>query len=357
MDFDPNKDYYKILWVSEDASPEEIKKAFKKAAVKHHPDKWGSKEEFQKVNEAYQVIGDTAKKQQYDSFKQWWFSGFGWGWGSGFDFGGFNGGSGFDFGSVDFGDLMWWIFGWDFGWGWRSRVRRWEDIKDTIVISFEEWFLGVEKKIAYHRYMQVKWAESKQCDICKGHGKVTKQARTPFGVMQTQAVCDKCGGSGNIYTKNWKELDNGWLEEVKETIDIKIPAWIKDWAYIKFTGKGHAGFGTTETWDLYIQIRINPSKVFERKWDNLYSKIDVSIFDLVLGGEAQISHPEWKMKVKIPKWTQIWDMVKISGKGFWTGWIFWKKWDMYLIPHVSIPKKLSKAEEKLWEELRKGKKN
>lgn len=355
MDFDPNKNYYEILGVSEDSSIEDIKKAFKKAAVKHHPDRWGSKEEFQKVNEAYQVIWDPAKKQQYDMFRKWWFSGFGW-WEGGFDFGGFQGGW-FDFGGVDFGDLMWGIFGWsgfDFGWwGGRSRVRRWDDIKDTINISFEEWFLGIEKKIAYYRYVQAQWVESKQCDVCKWKGKVTKQARTPFGVMQTQSVCDRCGWTWNIYTKNWKELDNGWLERVKETLDIKIPAWIKDWAYIKFSGKGNAGFGGAETWDLYIQIRVNPSKVFERRWDNLYVKIDVSIFDLVLGWETQVAHPEWKIKVKIPKWTQIWDMVKISGKWFGAGWIFSKRWDMYLIPHISIPKKLSKAEEKLWEELRK----
>lgn len=349
MDFDPNKDYYQILGVSEDASPEDIKKAFKKAAVKHHPDKWGSKEEFQKINEAYQVIWDASKKQQYDSFKKWWFGGFG---GGGFDTSWFGGG-GFDFGNVDFGDLMWGIFG---GGGfdmWGSqRARKWEDIKDSINISFEEWFLGVEKKVAYHRYVQAQWVQSKVCDVCKWKWKTVKQMRTPFGVMQTQAACDRCGWSGKIYTKDWRELDNGWLERIKETLDIKIPAGIKDGAYIKFTGKGNAGIGDVPNGDIYIQIRINPSKVFERRWENLYSKIDVSIFDLVLGWEVQINHPEWKIKIKIPKWTQIWDMIKVSGKWFGSGWIFGKKWDMYLIPKLTIPKKLSKAEEKLWEELR-----
>lgn len=353
MDFDPNKDYYNILWVSEDASPEEIKKAFKKQAVKHHPDKWGSKEEFQKMNEAYQVIWDADKKSQYDSFRKWGFGWF-WGWWNwGFDFW-WSGAWGFDFGNVDLGDLMWGIFGWWwFGGGWNSRPMKWDDIKDSINISFEEWFLWVEKKIAYYRYIQAQWVEHKQCDVCKGKGKTVKQMRTPFGVMQTQSVCDRCGWTGKIYTKNWKELDNGWLERVRETLDIKIPAWIKDGAYIKFTGKGNAGIGDVPNGDIYIQIHIVPNKIYERRWDNLYSKIEVTLFDMVLGWEVQVPHPEWKMKVKIPKWTQIWDMIKVSAKGFWAWWIFSKKWDMYLIPHIAIPKKLSREQEKLWEELRK----
>lgn len=352
MDFDPNKDYYKLLWVSEDASPEDIKKAFKKLAVKHHPDKWWSKEEFQKMNEAYQVIWNPEKKQQYDSFRKWWFGGFGAWWG--FDTSWFGGG-GFDFGNVDFGDLMGGIFGggFDMGWGSSARARKWDDIKDSLNISFEEWFLWVEKKIAYYRYIQAQWVESKVCDACKWKWKTTKQMRTPFGVMQTQSVCDRCGWTWKIYTKNWKELDNGWLERVRETLDIKIPAGIKDGAYIKFTGKGNAGIGDVPNGDIYIQIHITPNKSYERRWDNLYSKIEVTLFDMVLGGEVQIPHPEWKMKVKIPKWTQIGDMIKVSGKGFGSWWIFWKKWDMYLIPHISIPKKLSKEQEKLWEELRK----
>ena len=353
MDFDPNKDYYKILWVSEDASPEEIKKAFKKAAVKHHPDKWGSKEEFQKMNEAYQVIWDKEKKQQYDSFKQWgywWFGGGNWGfdmwwwWGWWFDFGG-----------VDLGDLMWWLFwgGWGFWWGTQSRARKWEDIKDSINISFEEWFLWVEKKIAYYRYVQAQWVESKVCDVCKWKWKTVKQMRTPFWVMQTQSVCDRCWWTGKIYTKNWRELDNWWLERVRETLDIKIPAGIKDGAYIKFQGKGNAGIGDVPNGDIYIQIHIVPNKSYERRWENLYSSVEVTLFDMVLGWEVQVNHPEWKMKVKIPKWTQIWDMIKISWKWFWAWWIFSKKWDMYLIPHMVIPKKLSKDQERLWEELRK----
>jgi molecular chaperone DnaJ len=354
MDFDPNKDYYKILGVAEDASIDDIKKAFKKAAVKHHPDKWGNKEEFQKVNEAYQVIWNEQKKQQYDTFRKW---GFGWfGGGSGFDFGnsGFGSGGGFDFGNVDFGDLMWGIFGGGFDMGrGRSRVMKWDDIKDSINITFEEAFLGVEKKIAYYRYVQTQGVESKTCEVCKGKWKTTKQMRTPFGVMQTQSVCERCGGSGKIYSKNWKELENGWLERVRETLDIKIPAGIKDWAYIKFQGKGNAGIGDVPHGDIYIQIHIAPSKIYERRGDNLYTKIELSIFDLVLGGEVQINHPEWKMKVKIPKWTQMGDMIKVSGKWFGSGGIFGKKWDMFLIPHVNIPKKLSREQERLWEDLKK----
>jgi len=354
MDFDIKKNYYDILWVSEDASTEDIKKAFKKAAIKHHPDKGGDKKKFQEMNEAYQVIGDEKKKSQYDTYRKGGFdpSGF-WGFGGQGGFGGqwWN----FDFWDFDIGDLMGGIFGGGFGWWSRKKSVQWgEDIQVAIDISFEESYTGVTKKIAYSRLKKIANVIEKTCETCKWHGRVTQQVQTPFGVMQSQWACPTCGGIGKIYTKDGKVLDNGWLEKTKETLEIKIPAAIKSGAYIKYSHQWdesswhHIG-------DFYIQINVVHSKLYERKADNLYVKANISIYDMVLWWEILVDHPEGKLKIKVPKGTQVDDMIKISDKWFGNGWVFGRKWDLYILPQVDIPKKLSKEQEKFWNELKKTK--
>ena len=156
MDFDPKKNYYEILWVAEDASEDEIKKAFRKAAVKYHPDKPGwDKEKFQEINWAYQVIWDKQKRQQYDVMRKWWFSWFGGNWW----FGGFSWGwfwwnwATFDFGDLwDLWDIVWNIFWWWFGGfgGWSSAQKKWWDLKKKITITFDEAYLWVTKKNIIH---------------------------------------------------------------------------------------------------------------------------------------------------------------------------------------------------------------
>ena len=350
MDFDVKKNYYEILGVSEDASAEEIKKAFKKAAIKHHPDRGGDKKKFQEMNEAYQVIGDEKKKGQYDAYRKGWY-GAGDFWG----FGWFGGGGqwNFDFGDFDIGDLMWGIFGggW-FGWGTRRKSQGWEDIQVAIDISFEESYTWITKKISYSRMKKIAGAEEKKCESCNGHGSVVQHIQTPFGVMQSQWVCPSCGGSGIIYMKDGKPLANWWLEKTKEILEVKIPAWIKAGTYIKFAGKGNES-SSHHVGDLYIQINIANSRLYERKGDNVYTKANVSLFDMVLWWEITVNHPEGKLKIKVPKGTQVGDMVKIAGKGFGTSGIFSKKGDLYIIPQVEIPKKLSRDQERLWEELKK----
>jgi molecular chaperone DnaJ len=349
MDFDIKKNYYDILWVKEDASQEEIKKAFKKGAVKHHPDKaGGDKKKFQEINEAYQVIGDEKKKSQYDAYR----SG-GWGFNGQWGFGWFWGGQWWvDFWDFDIGDLMGGIFGGGFGWWWRRKTTQGgEDIQVAIDITFEESYLGITKKVAYNRMKKVVGAEEKRCETCNGHGSVAQHIQTPFGVMQSQWTCPACGGNGNTYTKNGKPLANGWLETVKETLEVKIPAAIKSGSYIKFSNKGNEST-SHHVGDFYIQINVANSRLYERKSDNLYTKANVSLFDMVLWWEISVDHPEGKLKIKVPKGTQVGDMIKISGKWFGTGGMFTKKGDLYVIPQVDIPKKLSKEQEKLWSELK-----
>lgn len=169
--------------------------------------------------------------------------------------------------------------------------------------------------------------------------------------MQTQVACPTCQGFGKIFTKEGKRLGNGGLVETKVSLEIKIPAGIKDDAYLKYAGKGNAGVGDAPEGDLYLKIRVIPSTKYQRKGEDLYVHVDVSLFDLVLGGEIEISHPEGKMQVKIPKGTQIGDKIKVNGKGFGSKGLFQSKGDLYVETKIAIPKKLSKEEEKLWKEL------
>lgn len=352
MDFDPKKNYYEVLWVGESATTDEIKKAFRKLAIKHHPDRGGSKEKFQEINEAYTVLSDEKKRQQYDAYRKWWFWWFGWGAG-GFDFWNFWGFGWFsNWESVDFdiGDLLWWFFwGW-FGWG--SKVKKWDDLKKIIEISFEDSFLWCEKKISYKRLKKVDWATEEVCSNCNWKWKVRQAVQTAFWVMQTSSACNVCRWVWKIFKKNGKTLENGGLEEVSETLEIKIPAWIKEDAYIKYSGKWNAWIWDSPDGDLYLKIRIVSNWKYRREWDDLYVKAPVSLFDLVLGWEVEVPHPEWKIKVKIPKWTQIWDKIKIAWRWFWEKWMFKSKWDFVVETQVSIPKKLSKNEELLWKQLR-----
>ena len=151
--------------------------------------------------------------------------------------------------------------------------------------------------------------------------------------------------------KDGRLLANGWLEKMKETIEVKIPGAIRPGAYIKFASKGNEWTGH-HIGDLYIQINVVNSKLYQRKDDNLYTKTNVSLFDMVLWWEIAVDHPEGKLKIKVPKGTQIGDMIKIAGKWFGSGGVFNRKGDLYVIPQVEIPKKLSKDQEKLRSELK-----
>jgi len=351
-DFDPKKNYYEILWIDESADKDEIKKTFKKLAVKYHPDKaWWNKEKFQEINEAYQVLSNDQKKQQYDMFRKWgggfwWFEWWGFEW-WGFEW------WGFDFGWVDLWDLIGSAFGGWFG-GGNRKVSRWSDIKHQIYISFEESFLWTEKKIAYTRRVLSADLEQTTCPNCHWKGSATRQVQTPFGVMQTRTTCPNCNWMWNIFKKNWTTVSGTSIfEEKREEITLKIPSGIKDWVFIKYSGSGNSGLAWD--WDLYIKINITPSKIYERKWDDLYIKVDVSIFDLVLWWNCDVMHPEWKITVKIPKWTQTNEKIKISWKGFGEWWIFSKKWNMYIETQIYIPKRLSKQQEKLRKELQDSK--
>ena len=347
MDFDPSKDYYKSLWIDSKASADEIKKAFRKLAMQHHPDKkWGDKVKFQEINEANGVVWDERKRQQYDSYRTWWWGmgGFGWGQGGFWGFGWWQG-----WFEVDLWDVMDQFFGGG-RWNQASGPQPGEDIQVSLEITFEESYNGVSKTIEFSRKVKVQGATEETCPTCKGKWRVIQQSQTIFGVMQTQNICPTCQWSGKLYTKNGKRIPGG-LEIAKEELTVNIPAAINDSVYIRHTGKGDTGSAGGSAGDLYVQIRVKPSSIYSRKAEDLYINASVSLFDLVLWHEINIPHPTGEKTIKIPKGTQISDKVKVWGLGFGTKWIFSGHGDLYVIPKLHIPKKLSKEEEKLRSEL------
>ncbi len=353
LDFDPKKNYYDILWVSEDADEGEIKKAYRKMAMKYHPDrnKWDAtaEEKFKEINEANEVLSDSSKKSQYNAYRNGWgwsFWGM-WGW---WGFGGMWGGQ---FGGVDLWDLIGWMFG---GW-WRQRSwpTRGDDLILQLTINFVDAFHGLSKKVSYARYTEAKWVDKKTCETCGWAWAVAQQVRTPFGVMQSQATCPACQWAWSERFKDGTKISGWGLEESKEDIEVNIPAWIKSWSKIRYAGMWNAGGLWWPEWDLYIKIVVKSSDKRRRDGENLVVQADVTLFDAVLGGEVDVPHPDGNITVKVPKGLQVWEYIRVSNK--WYGEKSLLKWkgDMIVHPNIKIPKRLSKKQEKLWKELQKEK--
>ena len=298
FDFDHTKDFYKILGVEQNASEDDIKKTFRKAAMKHHPDKWWDAEKFKQINEAYQVLWDTQKKAQYDNIRQWWW-GFGGGWG--FDFWGFwwGGFGGWGFQVDGFGDV-WDIIEQLMWWGRSNRPKRGQDIQLVLKVNFEDVY----------------------------HGKKTKIS----------------------YTKTSYEWQN--RKPVSQEIDISIPAGIEHGQYLKYPGMWDGWRNWWPDWDLYLQISINSHPTFTRKWDDIYQTVSISIFDIVLWEEITIPHPDGSTSVTIPAGTQPGELVRVRGKGMKKPWVFTANGDMMISLKITSPKKLTKEQQKLREQLK-----
>lgn len=358
LDFDPKKNYYDILWIGEDAEADEIKKAYRKLAMKYHPDRnsWNAEaeEKFKEINEANEVLSNQQKKSQYDAFRKWWggFWDFWWFWGWGFWGWGFGGGS-VDFG--DLGDVIGSFFGWGFGGGWGARragPQKWEDLELQWTISFEDAYHGVEKEISYSRLMPAEGVSAKTCPSCEGRGVVVQAVQTMFGVMQTQSACPSCGWAWQERFKDGKKVASGGLEKQEQSLTVKVPAGIKTGSKIRYPGMGNHGRNNGSAGDLYVKIVIKWHDMRRRDENNLLVDKEVSIFDAVLGGTMDVEHPDGNVTVKIPKWLQVGEYIRVAGKGFGEKGMLWnRKGDMIVMPKIQIPKKLSGKEEKLWKEL------
>lgn len=359
------EDYYKILDVSKGASDDEIKKAYRKMAHKHHPDKSGGDEaKFKEINEAYQVLSDKSKRQQYDQFGKTFDQGSaqgGHGF-SGFDFSGFSsgGGSSFggDFGGTDFEDIFSNIFGG--GGGSSKKRRRGQDIQVDLEITFEEMVSGARKKINLYKTVVCDncggeggepGTNMKTCATCHGSGQVQKITRSFFGSFSQVSVCSDCQGMGKGYDKKCKICGGDGRVKKQQEIEINVPAGISDGQTISISGSGEAGEKGATPGDLYILIHVKNHPKFIRKNQDILSEEKISFSTAVLGGEIEIETISGRLILKIPSGTQSGETFRIKEKGVPD--IHGRGRGNHLVKIiVRIPQRISREQKRLIEELK-----
>lgn len=352
------KDYYKILGVSRNASPEEIKKAYRKLAHKYHPDKGGDEKKFKEINEAYEVLSDKEKRSQYDRFGRVFERGepgfdFGWAWGK----------PGMDF-EFDIGDIGE-IFEEFFGPGFPKRKRdlkRGKDIEVEMEIPLEATLKDQTKEISLFKYILCNRCQGKggepgskinQCFSCRGTGQVQQIKRTFFGSFTRYVVCPECQGEGQKPEKPCNVCQGEGRIRGEEKIKIFIPAGVDTNQVIKIKEKGEAGKYGGKAGDLYIRFFVRPHPVFKRKGDDLYFKAKISFSQAALGDEIEIPTLEGKkILLKVPPGIQSGKILRISGKGIphFSG---YGRGNLYVELIVKTPKRLTKEQKKLLNQLRK----
>lgn len=345
-------DYYNVLGVAKSASQDEIKKAYRKLAHKHHPDKSGGDEEkFKEINSAYQILSDPEKRSQYDQYGQT-FEGAGFG----------GGGSPFGFDgqqvNINFEDLGGFsdIFSQFFG-GRRQGPREvvGEDVAVDINISLEQSASGVKKEISPRLYAACTTcqgsggepgAKLKTCDTCKGEGTITQNHRTMLGVFAQQVVCPACDGEGKIPEHLCKECKGQGRTLQTAQLEVNIPAGIADGQSIRLSGKGEFPGKGGRAGDLYMRVHVQPHKTLKRDGLNVHTKAAISFVDAILGVDIQVAGLKGPAAIKIPAGTQPGEKIHLSKAGF-PSLDGNRKGDEIVTVEVSIPKKISKTQKKL----------
>jgi molecular chaperone DnaJ len=357
------RDYYEVLGVGKDASADEIKKAFRRKAVELHPDKQGGDEEkFKELNEAYEVLKDSGKRQRYDQFGH---AGVGGAAGGGNPFEGFGDfGQGqnvnFDFGDLGLGDIFSSFFGGG-PQGGRQRQVRGNDIEARIEISFEEAVFGtsvdlrlnIEDTCSHCKGTTAEPGYSlKTCDTCKGTGQIVTATRTIFGNIQQASICPTCKGTGKVPEKVCTVCHGKGTEKRTVNVTLKVPAGIDDGATIRLREHGEA-IANGPKGDLYVHVRVKAHKHFTREGDLILSEEHIDMVDAALGIEIEVETVDGKVRMKVPAGTQSGADFKLSGHG---------------VPHVrgdtrgphivtiivDTPTKLTKQQKELLEQLRDG---
>ena len=353
------RDYYEVLGLKKGASEDEIKKAFRKMALKYHPDRnpdnKEAEEKFKEVNEAYSVLSDPDKKDKYDRFGHAGVdpnAGFGGAGGFG-DFGGFGG----------FEDIFN-MFGGGFGGGFGGAARRngpmkGRDLQKNITISFNEAAFGTKKTLKVTKYVKcakcngegtAPGTSKKSCPKCGGSGQVHTVQNTPFGRFQSTGPCPDCGGKGTIIETPCP--DCGGSGKVRKTVEIKIdiPAGVDNDSVIPIRGQGDPGENGGPNGDFYVVITVKPHEMFRRDRDNLYIDIPIGFHQAALGDEITVPALDGKVSYKVPAGTQPGTVFRLKGKGMRnvrTG----RMGDLYVKVQLEVPTKLNGAQKKAIKEM------
>lgn len=322
------RDYYEILGVNKSASDDEIKKAYRKLAVKYHPDKeGGSEEKFKEISEAYEVLKDGAKRKRYDQFGHAGVGGSSGSSAGGNPYGGYGGFGGqnvhFDFGDGGLGDIFSQFFGGGNSSSSNRGPKRGKDVEVTLQLSFEEAIFGVEEKIQIemndecshcHGSTVEPGYDMKTCPTCKGAGQVNRVMNTIFGPIQQNTTCDECHGRGKVPEKVCTVCRGSGVERRNRTINLKVPAGIDDGATIRLHGHGEA-IGGGEKGDLYVNVRVKAHKKFTREGDIILSQQHISMIKAALGTEIDVDTVDGEIRMKIPAGTQSGTDFKLSNHG------------------------------------------
>lgn len=351
------RDYYEVLGIGKSASDDEIKKAFRKKAIEFHPDRGGDETKFKEVNEAYEVLKDSSKRQRYDQFGHAGVGGAAGGGGDPFaGFGGQGQNVNFDFGDLGLGDIFSSFFGGQAG--GQQRRQRGNDVSTAVDISFEDAVFGTEVTVRYRSHVACSHCKGstvepghdlKTCGTCGGQGQVNQAVRTIFGNIEQAVLCPTCHGSGKVPEKVCTVCHGKGIENKERELQIKIPAGIDDGTTIRLREQGNA-MARGQTGDLYVDVRVKPHKKFTREGDLILSEETVGMVAAALGTEIEVETVDGPVRMKVPAGTQSGTDFKLSGHG---------------VPHmrgngrgahivtliVQTPTKLSKEQKELLENL------
>jgi molecular chaperone DnaJ len=356
-----SKDYYKILGVEKGASQDDIKKAFRKLAHEHHPDKQGGNDaKFKEANEAYSVLSDEKKRAQYDQFGSAGPGGFGGGAGfnpndfgfdfSGFQQGGFGGANGMEF---DLGDMFGDLFG---GRGSSRRQAKGSDIQVDVDITFEESIFGVERTITLNKMSTCSNCDGtggkpgtkmKTCHTCKGQGELK---RSIIGSFQTTTTCPTCHGAGQEPEEKCPICRGSGVQKRNQEIKVKIPSGLEDGEMIRLAGAGESISGGLPG-DLYIRVHVKKHPIWRKEGNNIVTEVDVKLSDALLGTTYPLQTLDGHIDLKIPEGVSESEILRVRGKGVPTG--RGNRGDALVVLHVTMPKKLSKEARKTIEGLKK----
>ena len=356
------RDYYDVLGVDKSADATAIKKAYRKLAMKYHPDKnpgdKEAEEKFKEINEAYEVLSDETKRRNYDQFGHEGVNGQGFGGAGGF------GGQGFGGFDDIFGDIFGDMFGGGFSGVSRQRRRgpeRGADIKQRVNISFEEAAFGKKVQVKINRSEECDQCHGsgakpgtskKTCPTCHGSGQVQSVQRTPFGNIASTRTCSTCNGEGEVIDSPCSKCHGKGSIRKTKTIEVDIPAGIDNGQMIKLGGQGELGTRGGPRGDLYIEVNVQSHPLFTRDGYDVYLEMPITFAQATLGDKIQVPTLDGKVEYEVPEGTQTGTVFRLKGKGI-PKLKSNVRGDQYVKVTVEIPKKLNEKQKELVREFAK----